>query len=363
MNKVCIDKIFENLNEKHASAGIIIASNSKENPNYFYHWVRDAAIVMKSLVKYYIQNKADNDKIFKQIVNYIEIETHHQKLDTLTGLGEPKFNTNINESLFNDLWGRPQNDGPALRGLTMILIYKNIDSKILKENIKSLIKKDIEYIIPNIYNNCFDLWEEINGYHLYTRLVQYKFIKEYNNLFNISNNKMYNNYLDILNKFKTLIKTHNIKYTSFSETGDNIREYDTSLLLAMNHIDYDDDIINIYDDEFKNHLINIITFYKDTYNINKNNNFLFLGRYKNDKYYDGNPWIICTTGLYQILLLYSKKNIKIIDEQEKMILNYISYVIKHSDLSEQIDKNTGEFIGAKKLTWNYAELYNLWDLL
>ena len=237
MNKVCIDKIFENLNEKHASAGIIIASNSKENPNYFYHWVRDAAIVMKSLVKYYIQNKADNDKIFKQIVNYIEIETHHQKLDTLTGLGEPKFNTNINESLFNDLWGRPQNDGPALRGLTMILIYKNIDSKILKEHIKSLIKKDIEYIIPNIYNNCFDLWEEINGYHLYTRLVQYKFIKEYNNLFNISNNKMYNNYLDILNKFKTLIKTHNIKYTSFSETGDNIREYDTSLLLAMNHID------------------------------------------------------------------------------------------------------------------------------
>ena len=68
-------------------------------------------------------------------------------------------------------------------------------------------------------------------------------------------------------------------------------------------------------------------------------------------------WIISN------LLLYSKKNIKIIDEQEKMILNYISYVIKHSDLSEQIDKNTGEFIGAKKLTWNYAELYNLWDLL
>ena len=46
-----------------------------------------------------------------------------------------------------------------------------------------------------------------------------------------------------------------------------------------------------------------------------------------------------------------------------MILNYISYIIKNKDLSEQVDKNTGKFIGAKKLTWNYAELYNLWNLL
>ena len=37
-----------------------------------------------------------------------------------------KFNTNKNESIFNEIWGRPQNDGPALRGLTMLLIYKTL---------------------------------------------------------------------------------------------------------------------------------------------------------------------------------------------------------------------------------------------
>ena len=46
-----------------------------------------------------------------------------QDLDTLSGLGEPKIN--IDCTPFNGEWGRPQNDGPALRGIMMIKIIYN----------------------------------------------------------------------------------------------------------------------------------------------------------------------------------------------------------------------------------------------
>ena len=57
-----------------------------------------------------------------QIFNYINNSGEIQELKTLTGLGEPKIN--IDGSPYNEPWGRPQNDGPALRGINMISLFK-----------------------------------------------------------------------------------------------------------------------------------------------------------------------------------------------------------------------------------------------
>ena len=94
-----IDKIFENLNKCNINSGIVIASPSKKNPDYFYHWTRDSALVMKTICKYYKETK--DNRCFKQIINYIDLESHHQKLDTLSGLGEPKFNVDKKEYSFH----------------------------------------------------------------------------------------------------------------------------------------------------------------------------------------------------------------------------------------------------------------------
>ena len=40
MNKLknkCINKIFDNIHQKDTAPGMIIASISKNNPNYYYH--------------------------------------------------------------------------------------------------------------------------------------------------------------------------------------------------------------------------------------------------------------------------------------------------------------------------------------
>ena len=76
--------------------------------------------------------KTKESTYFQSILNYIEIESKLQKLETISGLGEPKYN--INCTAFNGSWGRPQNDGPALRG---IILFQLIDMIYYKYDLHS----------------------------------------------------------------------------------------------------------------------------------------------------------------------------------------------------------------------------------
>ena len=115
-----VDKIIQRISENTnttTNPGIIIASPS-ESPPYKYHWIRDSALVMRTFVDMYETTK--QPIYFQYIINYIENESKLQNLTTISGLGEPKYE--INCSPFNGEWGRPQNDGPALRGIVLFQI-------------------------------------------------------------------------------------------------------------------------------------------------------------------------------------------------------------------------------------------------
>lgn len=83
------------LNAARAAAGTVIASPSKSSPNYFYQWVRDAAITMKGVVGQYEKTKdADLRHVIEQ---YVGIQAMIQGTANPSGgyysggLGEPKF--------------------------------------------------------------------------------------------------------------------------------------------------------------------------------------------------------------------------------------------------------------------------------
>ena len=102
-----INKIINNI-DFSKKKGMIIASPSNVPP-YQFHWIRDGALVMRSIVDCY--KKTKDKKYFYYIINYLENEFSIQNLDTLTNLGEPKVN--IDGTPYNEPWGRPQNDGPG----------------------------------------------------------------------------------------------------------------------------------------------------------------------------------------------------------------------------------------------------------
>ena len=349
-----LEKLVENINFSERK-GMIIASPSNDPP-YKYHWIRDSALVMRVVLDKY--KKTKNNKYLILIINYIENEHHIQNLETKSGLGEPKIN--IDGTPFNGDWGRPQNDGPALRGIMMIKIFKqliNFYPQICLNIVKNVIIKDLEYVLNNYDKPCFDLWEEIFGWHFYTRLVQLKFIKEFIILNEQYNFIYFENIVNVYNNLKSSINDHtddiNI-ISSFNTDGSIVKMFDASTILGISHIDYDFDLIDhSFKGRFLNHSFELIKYFNSRYTIKTD----MIGRYKDDKYYNGHTWIICSLGVCQLYLYLTENNKNEMYEKALKIINYIGSIDINLDLSEQYDVDNNLKLSAEKLTWNYSELY------
>ena len=371
-----IQRISENTNTT-TNPGIIIASPSNDPP-YKYHWIRDSALVMRTFVDMYVSTK---DPIyFQYIINYIENESKLQNLKTRSGLGEPKYE--INCKPFNGEWGRPQNDGPALRG---IILYQIIDSfkykydNLINTLIIPIILKDLRYILDVFNKISFDIWEELNGWHFYTRMIQVKFIKDtITNYYlikhhDISLETLQSTYDKLLKSLKDHLTDDSI-ISSFNQEGDIIKYDDSSILLAFSHISYDKEILKTVPFNFVLNTCNrLLSYFRKKYN---NDELYLIGRYPEDKYYGGHIWILCSCCLGQIYLeLYKYNNVinysKPIHrspsnpnnnyiEIGNKILETILTMDTNLILPEQININTNEYLSAEKLTWNYSELYKLY---
>ena len=319
---------------------------------------------------------------FQSIINYIENESKIQQLETITGLGEPKYN--INGTPYNGPWGRPQNDGPALRGIILFrlidMIYYKYET-LINQLILPVILKDLEYILNNYRNVSYDIWEENKGWHFYTRMVQTKFMKEalrYKKLIDgqIDFELLTESYKSLLVDLKDHLNGSTI-ISSFDKEGKIIKYEDAANILAFCHINYDNDILNVIPLENINHTCDsLIQAFRKKYNDNDLN---LIGRYIDDKYYDGHIWIICSLSFGQIYIeMYKKRNIMKYNspmhrsrsnpnnnyiEIANQILERVLTLDPNLILPEQFNPNTSEFISAKKLTWNYSELYQLYKLL
>ena len=377
-----IDKILQRINENTnttTNVGIIIASPS-ESPPYKYHWIRDSALVMRTIVDMYRTTK--DPVYFQSILNYIEIESKLQGLETISGLGEPKYN--INCTAFNGSWGRPQNDGPALRGIILFQIIELFSYKyetIVKQLILPIIIRDLNYLLSNYRKISFDIWEEKKGWHFYTRMVQAKFLKEairYSKLFGdeIDIELVKEGYQELLSDLKDHINGETI-ISSFDENGKIIKYEDAANLLAFCHINYDEEILKTVPLEYINHTCDgLIQAFRKKY---KDDEMNLIGRYIDDKYYDGHVWIICSLALGQIYIeLYQRRNVinysspmhrsksnpnNLFIEIANGILERILTLDTNLILPEQFNPITNEFLSAEKLTWNYSELYQLYKLL
>lgn len=355
--KVCLEKIYNNL-EYSNTPGIIIASPSNDPP-YKFHWIRDSALVIRIIIDLINSNKNLNSNLL-HIINYIECENVLQNSKSLSGLGEPKFNLDM--SPYNEPWGRPQNDGPALRGINMLKIYKIVEKyypTTLKEIVRNIILKDLNYILTEYKSECFDLWEEIIGYHFYTRIVQFKFLLEIKR-HNFVEGSELQKVDQVLNEYTTFLKHHigkNEIISSFNSYGQVSKLDDSSILLAFCHVDFDEEIMDMFKIE---HILNsgnnLINYFREKYS---DNNINLIGRYPHDKYYDGHIWVICSLALAQFYIYLSnisEEYIHLRKSAEKIFIFLIS-INANLDLSEQFDINNHKMLSAEKLTWNYSEIY------
>lgn len=88
----------------------MIASPSKSDPDYFYTWTRDAALVFKAIIDRYTSGEDTGTR--RLIDEYVAGQALLQQVSNPSGtvstggLAEPKYNVDM--SAFTGGWGRPQ---------------------------------------------------------------------------------------------------------------------------------------------------------------------------------------------------------------------------------------------------------------
>ncbi len=318
-------RLVENISPWDGLRGTVIASPSRSNPNYYYHWIRDGALVMKTifhLSAFGNQNSTANS-YFDLVIDFANLSEIHQNSETPGSLGEVKFY--VDGTPFTGPWGRPQNDGPALRAITLTalahklyyngshpdLLVKLYDSQMPTS---SIIKRDLEYISEHWRDHDFDLWEEVKAHHFFTRLAQSTALKNGADLAILLDDPFAAQWY---HRQATLIDLELEKHWAPSEgsflahldriSGVSYKSgLDASVILALLLNDRKDSKLGIHDDRYQSTVLQLEERFSRIYRINQDTHQMApaIGRYPEDLYDGtgssrGNPWFLTTLGFAQ----------------------------------------------------------------
>jgi len=386
-----INALKDNFLANFRCNGAIVASPSRQNPNYYYDWVRDSAIAMGLIENWY---EATHNKEYKHhLLDYVNwTQTIQHQSDRLPGqdiLGEPKFY--INGTPFEGPWGRPQNDGPAIRAsvlirfanqlldahdtnyVTMHLYHGGLDPEKM-----GAIKMDLEYTAHHWQNENFDLWEEVLGHHFFTAMAQKKALTDgaalARRLKDNSAAIFYQTQANLINiRLKQHIDLENklIQSTLQPHAGpQKTLELDSSTVLGVLLNPHVSGPFAPHHPLVKNTVNSLHQQFNSMFPINKNHSGAILfGRYPGDTYDGyhtdslGNPWFILTATMaeYYFTLAHnlpvtgtSKPAIKKYIAMGDSYLKLIKKFAPDMRLDEQINLYTGEQQGANSLTWSYV---------
>ncbi len=369
--------------------GAIVASPSRHNPDYFYDWIRDSAIAMSLVEQWYEKtHQLELKTRLEEYVLWTEMVQHRQHpIPQQDILGEPKFY--VDGYPYDKPWGRPQNDGPALRA-TVLIHFANhlldhqedvyVDQHLyhpsLDNTTMGTIKMDLEYIAHHWQDASFDLWEEIYGHHFFTAMAQKRALTEgailAHRLHDSKAAVFYSTQVQLIdNHLKEYLDLEHetIRATLTPHSGpQKPLELDTAVLLAI--------LLNPSTTGYftpEHPLVtNTIQALHQQFNLmfplNKNHKGAILfGRYPGDTYDgyrtdgEGNPWFILTAAMAEYYFTLAKnlpptnkllqhEYIRIGDHYLKLIKKYAPNL----ELSEQINLHSGVQQGAASLTWSYT---------
>ncbi|MGZ3695817.1 MAG: glycoside hydrolase family 15 protein [Bdellovibrionota bacterium] len=375
-----IGKIFLHSAQPGMPIGSVIASPSRSAPDYYFHWIRDAALTMDTFVTLYSQesDKAKKPAYLNRLLAYADFSLGNQRSHTLTGLGEPKFN--VDGSPFNGPWGRPQNDGPALRAIVFIRLANQLISEGQVDLVRkafydgtpsSLIKTDLEYVSHHWRDASFDLWEEELGDHFYTRMVQRKalllgaqvakfFADEGAASWYLQQAKAMEKEMD---KFWDP-KVGYIRATLMHRGGLSTKKsgLDVAVLLGALHGGMNDGFYDLRDERVQKTISYLVQTFGGLYSINNRKGVpgVAIGRYPEDVYggtdfEGGNPWVLATLAVAEATYRTAKTQADI-DLADSFVARVIYHANGDGTLSEQMQRDSGFMCSAENLTWNYSAI-------
>ncbi|KAK4949728.1 hypothetical protein LTR10_011570 [Elasticomyces elasticus] len=400
---------------KGASPGMVVASPSTVNPDYFYSWTRDSALTYAMLIDELILG---NTGLRKTIEDYTNAQAILQTIANPSGLlwpsgeglGEPKFYTNI--TTFTGAWGRPQRDGPALRATAFMnlapVLFNLNETDTFLEIYWPLILNDLNYVGQYWNQTGFDLWEEVQGSSFFTISVQHRALVQGALLAQQLNTTcaacdqapqilcfLQNNFWNSASGFLTADIN-----TDIDRSGINADPILGSIHVFDANASCDAGSYQPCNSQMlATHKVLVDSFRNLNWPVNANASVgtaILIGRYPEDTYYSGGAWPLCTLALAEMLydavaqinrtgtLNVDSTNLGFLRDLSPHVTvgpytgqsmtailsivttyadGFVSAVQAHlptnGSISEQFDHNTGISTSASKLTWSFASFVTM----
>ena len=302
------------------AAGSIVASPNFDDPDYYFHWNRDSAIVVRTLIQFLPAAPAPAaEKIRAFLADFVRFSGALQASETPYGLGETRFN--VDGSIDDLPWGRPQHDGPALRALALLDLLALGESAADEETraqAKDILKADLDHLSYAFEAKSYDIWEFRFGHHFFTRLVQLAALergaKEAPGLARREWGKA-------AGELRRALARHWDEQGAYyrygqgqvtdgegADIGKVEDGRDASVILAMEYAGLAGGAFSLTDPRMLSTAKNLEDFFRGEYRFNRDHQFApAIGRFPGDDYYDGNPWYVLTSAYAELYFRLAKE--------------------------------------------------------
>jgi glucoamylase len=374
-----------------------ILADWNPEPDYFFHWYRDSALVMDAL-RLLLNAGAVGPEALTHFRDFVRFSLSLQKLDGRTLAADPSrrehcatefvrflrseselaavrgdavhADTRVNADGTLDIlkWTRPQHDGAPLRALALLrwASDSSFDSEV-SADLSELLRADLEFASLHWQEPCFDIWEEEQGLHYYTLCVSAAALEAGADWLERGGDR------DAAQCYRA--QAHAIRRTLdgfwlpeaayfrsriLSSGNRSPKELDISVVLGAIHAAGDGIPHTARDPRMQSTLAQLELLFDAAYPINRERSERAgpaMGRYAGDVYFSGGAYYFSTLGAAEFCFRAAAQSADEggwIRRGDAFLETVRAFTPPKGDMSEQFDQRTGAQTSARHLAWSYA---------
>ncbi len=305
------------------------------DPDYFFHWFRDSAIVIDAL-RAGSADGLDRRTDVRRLWEFVEFSRSLRELNGREFLGDGRFREKVQPSFLQYVrpddeiaaicgdavlaearvnpdgtldftrWARPQNDGPALEVLAFTRwrdAQLNLDETLLAAKLE-LVIGDLDFIRARASERAFDIWEEEFGYHYYTQLLQAEALARGAEwLAEAGDSARAHACRSVADALAPSLDAYWSAAAGYYRSRTGVvggvpeKVLDIAVILGVLHARRAKGAHSVLDPRAQATLATLEDLFDAEYAINRErppNRGPAIGRYTNDAYFGGNPWYLAT---------------------------------------------------------------------
>jgi glucoamylase len=393
-------------------AGSVVASAVlaayDPDPDYFFHWFRDSAIVIDAVrllyeagqlggealthfadfVRFSLSLKALDGRALSAVPGWRqkvtrEFEQYLRGDDVLAVSGDAVYaDTRVNPDGTLDIsrWSRPQHDGSPLRALAVLRWLRTLAGERATANhavsagtlddAERLLRIDLALTAARWREPSLDIWEEELGHHYFTLRVSAAALHEGAEWLRAAGEP--SRAAALLAEAETIHETldgfwledaGHYRSRIMPPGVESTKALDIAVILSAVHSGDGAAVHSVRDARMHATLDRLERLFDELYPINQQrprDRAPAMGRYEGDVYYSGGAYYFSTLGAAEFCFLAAAQASDRDDRRrwimhgDEFLATVRAFTPASGDLSEQFDQRSGEQTSAKHLAWSYA---------